>query len=124
MVRPTTSPRDHAPRRAGSAAPSFGRTVLVAVAAGGVAVGAALLLDPTRRFGLVPASTVAFLATLASTLLVFVAAFAFLSPLADVVAAWGRSTPESERRDRSSGDGGFGFDFGGGDCGGDGGGCD
>lgn len=131
MVRPTTSPRGRS-----AAGPTGGfafvRVFAAAVTAGAVAIGALMLVEPTRRFGLDPRSTLGFATSLGSTLVLFATAFAVVAPAFDLVAAWVRGTPESERR-KSSGEGvdgghsaGF-FEscgFGDGDCGGDGGGGD
>ena len=125
MAQPTTSPRGRPGPRPAPGGRSPGRIAAAAVAAGPVAIGAFLLLDPARRLGFDPASAPGFTASVGATVLLFGTAYAILAPAVDVVAAWGRATPESERR-RSSGDGGDGggfFDFGDADCGGDGGGC-
>ena len=126
MVQPTTSPRGRPGRRPAAGVRALGRTAAVAVAAGLVAIGALLSLDPARRLGVDPTSTLGFAMSVGSTVLLFAAAFAVLAPAVDLVAAWVRTTPESERRARSGdgGDGGF-FDLwgsGDSDCGGDGGG--
>ena len=118
MARPTTSPRGRPATRSTPGDRSLGHIVAVAASAGLVAIGALLLFDPARRLGLDPTTTLGFATSIGSTVLLFGAALAVLSPVADVVAAWVRATPESERRDRG-GDGGF-LGFGDGDCGGDG----
>ena len=122
MVGPTTSPRD---RPAPGGRPS-GRVIAVTVAAGLVAIGGLPLVDPAHRLGLDPTSTLGSVAVFGAAVLLFGAAFAILASAIDLVAAWVRATPESERRKSSSDggiDGGCFLGSGDGDCGGDGGGC-
>jgi len=111
-------PRDRAAPRPAPGERSLGHTVAVAAPAVALAIGTVLLLDPTRRLGLDPASALRFAANLGAAALLFGPAYAVLSPVVDLVAAWVRATPDSERRDRG-GDGGV-LGFGDGDCGGDG----
>ena len=118
MARPTIPLRDRPAPRPTPGERSLGHTLAVAAPAVALAIGVVLIFDPTRRLGLDPASALGFGANLGAAALLFGPAYAVLSPVVDLVAAWVRATPESERRDRG-GDGGV-LGFGAGDCGGDG----
>ena len=128
MVGSTTSPRGRPGPRPAPGGRSSARVVAVAVASGLAAIGGLRLVDPAHHLGLDPASTLGFAASLGAALLLFGTAFAILAPAVDLVAAWERATPDSQRRSSPS-DGGTGgtdgacfFGSGDGDCGGDGGG--
>lgn len=116
LTRPTIPNHD----RPAPGERSLGHTVTVAAPAVALAIGVVLYFDPTRRLGLDPASALGVAANLGAAALFFGPAYAVLSPIVDLVTAWVRATPESERR-AGSGDGGDGFlGIGDGDCGGDG----
>lgn len=87
-----------------------------------IAVVVTDLVDPGRRAGATPGGLVDFLSAFGLFTLLLGIGVALLSTISDIMNAWERSTPESERRRDGGILDGFGSDDGdgdGGDCGGD-----
>lgn len=117
--RRPTDPRRTPPAPAGRSI-WFWLTVIAASTVIGVLITD--LFDPGSRAGATPGGVPYFAATFGFFLVLFATAAALLSTIFDLMGAWERSTPESERRSGDGGaDGGFfdllGFGDGGGDCG-------